>query len=446
MANDSPEQATAELTEREQEILRLLATGTSNKEIARQLFISANTVKVHLRNIFSKIGVTSRTEAAMYALRMGIASSSALTGNSPESSQPLSQSEGPATTENTASRELFRWISFFMVLIVLLGISTATGFLVKRPAETPASNNFLSPTATVESRWDVRASLPAGRDSFAIVAFDNLVYAIGGETDTGVTGAVDGYDPATDSWKALSPKPLPVADVNAAVLGGKIYVPGGRTSSGEITDKMEFYDPRLNKWEEGTPLPMPLSAYALATFEGRLYLFGGWDGKNYLNNVFIYKPDLEQWSAGIPMPTARGFAGTTVVEGKAYVVGGRNETGPLTATEMIELGPTGTTSGWQAGLPLPQAFSSVSLVNVVDLVYAVASEQDTNGIYVYLIGTAANPASWEFLPMPYAFGPGFGTVLLGQTLYIMGGSLEEKPLSLNASYKAIYTILLPVTK
>src|SRR5450759_355338 len=72
MQDDLPIQGRDELTEREKEILRLLATGASNKDIARQLFISSNTVKVHLRNTFAKIGVTSRTEAAVYAIREGI--------------------------------------------------------------------------------------------------------------------------------------------------------------------------------------------------------------------------------------------------------------------------------------------------------------------------------------------------------------------------------------
>lgn len=67
-APDNPET----LTERETEVLRLLAEGQANKEIARSLTIGEKTVKTHVSNILAKLGVQSRTQAALYALRIGL--------------------------------------------------------------------------------------------------------------------------------------------------------------------------------------------------------------------------------------------------------------------------------------------------------------------------------------------------------------------------------------
>jgi len=59
------------LTERELGILELVSKGLSNKQIGSELYISDRTVQAHLSNIFSKLGVNSRTEAVMYAVRKG---------------------------------------------------------------------------------------------------------------------------------------------------------------------------------------------------------------------------------------------------------------------------------------------------------------------------------------------------------------------------------------
>jgi DNA-binding NarL/FixJ family response regulator len=61
-----------DLTEREREVLRLVASGLANKQIARRLSISEKTVKGHLTHVFQAIGVTDRTQAALWAERNGL--------------------------------------------------------------------------------------------------------------------------------------------------------------------------------------------------------------------------------------------------------------------------------------------------------------------------------------------------------------------------------------
>jgi DNA-binding NarL/FixJ family response regulator len=67
-APESPEA----LTDRETDVLRLLARGLANKEIAQELSIGEKTVKTHVSHILSKLGVASRTQAALYAARVGL--------------------------------------------------------------------------------------------------------------------------------------------------------------------------------------------------------------------------------------------------------------------------------------------------------------------------------------------------------------------------------------
>jgi DNA-binding NarL/FixJ family response regulator len=62
----------SELTPRELEVLRLIVEGKSNKEIAAELSVAEGTVKIHINNILSKLGVSDRTQAATFALQRGI--------------------------------------------------------------------------------------------------------------------------------------------------------------------------------------------------------------------------------------------------------------------------------------------------------------------------------------------------------------------------------------
>ena len=242
----------SELSERELEILRLVATGASNKEIAQQLYISANTVKVHLRNIFAKIDVTTRTEAAMYAVGIGL-----VQAESPPGEEESDVSPGSAETAEPQWRSYAGWVG--LVVIVILALSAILIFTARQRTGQASA----SPVAPAEeARWQIRANLPVPRSGLGLSAFENRLYAIAGETRRGVSGVVEVYNPDTNSWADLADKPTPVADVSAAVVGGKIYIPGGRLDSGTMTDVLEIYDPLQDDWMRGANLPGPVSAYA----------------------------------------------------------------------------------------------------------------------------------------------------------------------------------------
>jgi NarL family two-component system response regulator LiaR len=70
----SPPPEVDPLTEREMEVLKLVAQGKSNQEIGQQLVISEGTVRAHVSNILGKLHLASRTQATLYALRQGLAS------------------------------------------------------------------------------------------------------------------------------------------------------------------------------------------------------------------------------------------------------------------------------------------------------------------------------------------------------------------------------------
>lgn len=69
-----PEEGTPRLTDREKEVLRLIAEGKTNKEIAEILCLSVKTVMVHRTNIMEKLNIHNRTELVKYAIRQGIVS------------------------------------------------------------------------------------------------------------------------------------------------------------------------------------------------------------------------------------------------------------------------------------------------------------------------------------------------------------------------------------
>lgn len=432
-----------DLSKRELEILSLVATGASNKEIAQELFISNNTVKVHLRNIFTKLEASSRTEATMWAVRNGLV-------------QPFPEGERTLDIEDGGSAGQQRpwwqqpWLWGLAVLLILAITLAASQLIPGEAEETQVLPEVVEVSA--EIRWQPRNKLPEPRAGHAVATYENKIYTIGGDAVGGVSASVQRYDPEADSWNTLMEKNTAVSDIHAAVLGGKIYVPGGRLASGGVTDILEVYDPLTDSWEEAAPIPVALSGYASAAYEGRLYLFGGWDGVYPRNDVYVYTPGdnstAGDWARLSAMPTSRGFAGAAVSGEKIYIVGGIDEHGDImdiTEIYVPALDENGS-DPWSEGIPMPAGRYKMGITSVADLIYIIGGEGE-QGSDLSPIQFSPTSVQWQVIDTPFsASWSELGLVPLGTQIYVLGGRLGGEISAQNLAYQAIYTIAIPIVR
>ncbi|GIV96604.1 MAG: LuxR family transcriptional regulator [Herpetosiphonaceae bacterium] len=459
---------TQSLSERELEVLRLVAQGATNQQIAHELSISSNTVKVHLRNIYSKLGVMSRTEATVEAVRRGIiilpgpiaqvveerlalptpvggdeTGTEAAEREEDSSAQGMAVAvveterlvEEPAVERREQTRTppaLTRRLLFAGVAALLLFIAAISASFALR--ETPDAQTL------PQAGWDRRAPLPEPRADLALAFSDGELYAIAGEGPAGVSGAVWRYDPLTNSWKALAGKPLPVAEISAAVLGRNIYVPGGRTSTGDATAEVEVYKPQEDRWERRAPLPEPRSGFGLAAIEGRLYLFGGRNQNGPTRSVFIYDPALDRWSEGPPLPYALAYPAVVAVEeeGRAYLIGGEGADGPLTT--MLRFTP-GAVEPWEEKAALPSPKSRAAAVDLAGTIYLIGTSSGDDTVLSYDLRSDR----WDNIGLEHGRPLSrMGAVIGDRDVYVIGGWDGTQLLAENRVFRPVYRTYLPL--
>lgn len=476
-----------QISEREREILSLVATGATNQQIALQLNISINTVKVHLRNIFSKIGVVSRTEATVYAMRNGLVpmreggvealvavlpeppeasaaepldAAALLIGAAQTPAPPPPHAEivdselslgppSPALDQAVApplappAAPTFRRRAWLPLIIILGGVALiASALLLRQEGTTPPSPTAIAASdpvvaSTASSRWTTRAPLPVPRDHFATAAFDlqQEIYVFSGVNATGVSASIDRYDPLNDLWVSLGEKPSPVQHISAATLRGKIYVPGGEDAAGEVRDLLEIYDPRERGWSSGPALPAPRSRYTLITWDGQLYLMGGWDGQQVRDEVFIFDPDTNRWSTGPTLPTPRQRAGAAVVSGRLYLIGGEGADGLVRDSARLDPGDN-SVRGWSSIAPLPRAIEAPAVVTAAGALLVFDAELRE--------GIQYNQTSdvWQSFAVPVEAVIASSAVTIEPNIYFITGASTPQPGAVG-QYQTIYTLFLP---
>lgn len=446
------------LSEREIEVLKLVATGATNQQIARALVISPNTVKVHLRNIFEKLTVQSRTEATMEAVRRGwVPVGSAVLPAGVAVSAPDEVAAAPPVVVNLPVAPLrpplATWQRAYMliVLVVVALAALAPAWWQRRSQAAPVTmfsdvgqpQVALAPLAEV-APWMSGALLPVPRSRLALTTDGQRIYAIGGETADGVTGRVDVYDPQTNGWLPGARKLTPVSNAGAAVLDGRVYVPGGIAATGGATNVLEVYDPRADSWAPRALLPVPLAAYGLAALDGKLYLFGGWDGASYRAETRIYDPTADQWTLGTPLPTPRAFLGAAAVDKTLYVAGGFD--GKQELAEVLALDPHAEDEiarAWRLRAALDQPRAGHGLVAVGARLYAIGGGWRTPLAFNEQYDVRLD--AWSRIGTPVVGQwRNLGLVAYQQRLFAVGGWAGAY-LDVNQQYQALYRQLLPLS-
>jgi DNA-binding CsgD family transcriptional regulator len=443
------------LSQREQEILHLVATGATNQQVALELCISVNTVKVHLRNIFSKIGVESRTEATMWAVHRGLITipNHGQTERETEESELEPEAETPLEPLPMPPEPIPLWKRLLLVvcglLVLLLAlvppilqrslyreVISSSAFADQGA---PQTDQFLSPT----SRWSSRAQMPSPRARLAAASLEGLVYTIGGDVSGAVSDVVEAYNPAENTWQIRTPKPIAVSNIGAIAIDGLIYVPGGMADDGTVIDAMEAYNPIEDEWYSMSSLPAPMCAYAIAAVEKSIYLFGGWDGESYVDTVYIYDTESDTWSQGTPIAVPRAFAGAGTIQGKIYVVGGYDEEREYALCDEYDPALEGSDqSPWRDRTPMTLPRGGVAVSTVEDSLFAVGGGWLNYLAYNERYDLRSN--TWHSFESPIVGQwRNLGLVTIDVSLYALGGWSGEY-LNRNEEYQALYRVILPM--
>jgi N-acetylneuraminic acid mutarotase len=257
--------------------------------------------------------------------------------------------------------------------------------------------------ATVEAydpntnSWTTKAPMPEARSGAGVGVVNGVLYAVGGvpagEVTPLPTGTVQAYDPVTNTWTTKQRNPNPRGWPAVGVVSGILYAVGGILpiapggSTNVVTGAVEAYDPLTNTWTAKAPMPTARVGVAVGVVNGLLYAVGG-QGPGFgdpLTVVEAYDPISNTWVSKASLPTARSGLDVGVVNGVLYAVGGRTSptTGPSIGNTVEAYDPTTNTWTIKAPMPTPRRFLRIGVLNGV--LYAIGGQ--------YAIGdTGANEA------------------------------------------------------
>jgi len=278
--------------------------------------------------------------------------------------------------------------------------------------------------------WATRQAMPAAVLDAGGTALDGKLYVVGGKTSSGHQSTMVIYDPAADRWAAGASLPAAYPAVEnpaVAAYNGKLYVFGGSTGpfSGAVANAAVF-NPANSSWTMLAAMPTARGGATAQAINGKLYVVGGMDGNGAsLASVEVYNPANNTWSSATPLGTRRDNPGSATFGGTLYIFGGRtrdaNDTevdGTLATVEMYDPG----TNTWTSRAPMPTGRRTMVVGTLNGRAQVMGGERtSTGGTFPQNEEYEPTTDSWVSLtPMLTArHGAVAGTI--NGTIYVVGG-------------------------
>jgi DNA-binding CsgD family transcriptional regulator/N-acetylneuraminic acid mutarotase len=431
------------LSSREKEILQLIAQGKSNKEIAADLVISVNTVKVHISNIFQKFGVASRSEAIVYALEHGLIEGPRQEAPEPQVITEFVEAEQP---QWLIWLRKFWWLLLILlvVLIIVLSLLFSRSSFLAKPTPTPDPlQSFVT-----QDRWQILDPLKPARVGLAGMAYRNQIFAIGGESLEGISALNQSYSTRNNRWSQHAPKPTAVKNTQAIELAGKIYIFGGEIKNSLVTDILEVYDIQSDTWVSKAKAPIALSRYAATMYEGKIYYFGGWDGEKTVAKSLIYDPESDTWAYAADSPSSFADAFAVATNDRIMVIGGTESKDGVVQninTLRVFTPPNGenTKVAWSDPLKAFEAKEILAVQNLGDSIVVFSALESGEKLLSYY---AVHNETWmhAFENSKMSIPKQASSANMDGAVYFIGGlDQNEQASEYFAKFQAIFKIMLP---